>query len=159
MRKGTNKGVDSYSGFGDAFEGRWEKTELADKLHEAGITDVRGLGRVDGAGAPTQHPLVVPTVLVLTVLVSTVRAGIRHRSRDGLLCVLHGQGRRQGRYAHTCIGGGYALPLLESNMALPVHLRLQDRCGRGRRPRHCCGVDRRRASQVGRNRHRHCYVC
>ena len=40
VRKGTNKGVDSYSGFGDAFGGRWEKTELADVLRAAGITDV-----------------------------------------------------------------------------------------------------------------------
>ena len=40
VRKGTNKGVDSYSGFGDAFEGRWEKTELARVLRENGITDV-----------------------------------------------------------------------------------------------------------------------
>ena len=40
VRKGTNKGVDSYSGFGDAFGGRWEKTELADVLRAAGVTHV-----------------------------------------------------------------------------------------------------------------------
>ena len=39
VRKGANKGVDSYSGFGDAFEGKWEKTELEEVLKKAGITD------------------------------------------------------------------------------------------------------------------------
>lgn len=40
VRKGTVKGVDSYSGFGDAFEGKWEKTELCEVLTKAGIKEV-----------------------------------------------------------------------------------------------------------------------
>lgn len=40
VQKGTNKKVDSYSGFGDAFDGKWEKTELADTLTTAGIEQV-----------------------------------------------------------------------------------------------------------------------
>eukprot|EP00753_Platysulcus_tardus_P016233 PLAT5512.1.p1 GENE.PLAT5512.1~~PLAT5512.1.p1 ORF type:complete len:137 (-),score=68.24 PLAT5512.1:137-547(-) len=44
VRKGTKRIVDSYSGFGDAFEGKHEETELADVLRAAGATDVYCVG-------------------------------------------------------------------------------------------------------------------
>lgn len=40
VRKGTNARVDSYSGFGDAFRHKYEKTALEGVLREHGVTDV-----------------------------------------------------------------------------------------------------------------------
>jgi nicotinamidase/pyrazinamidase len=40
VRKGTVPAVDSYSGFGDAFGGKYERTALAEELHAAGVSTV-----------------------------------------------------------------------------------------------------------------------
>lgn len=40
VRKGTNRRVDSYSGFGDAHDHKFERTPLDDYLKSHGITDV-----------------------------------------------------------------------------------------------------------------------
>lgn len=40
IRKGTKRNVESYSAFGDQFEGKYEKTELYDWLKSKGITDI-----------------------------------------------------------------------------------------------------------------------
>jgi len=41
VRMGTNPKADSYSAFGDAFGGKYERTELADVLRKAAIEHVR----------------------------------------------------------------------------------------------------------------------
>ena len=41
IQKGTVDVVDSYSGFGDEFQGEWERTQLEGVLQAAGITEVR----------------------------------------------------------------------------------------------------------------------
>lgn len=40
IRKGTKKNVESYSAFGDEFQGKYEKTKLHDWLKALGVTDI-----------------------------------------------------------------------------------------------------------------------
>ena len=40
IKKGTKKNVESYSAFGDEFQGKYEKTKLHDDLKLLGITDI-----------------------------------------------------------------------------------------------------------------------
>lgn len=40
IKKGTKKNVESYSAFGDAFYGKYEKTRLHNNLKESGVTDI-----------------------------------------------------------------------------------------------------------------------
>ena len=52
VRMGTNPKADSYSAFGDAFGGRFEKTELEQVLRDASIDHVRSWLSDGSSGAP-----------------------------------------------------------------------------------------------------------